>query len=130
MASGLYDAGREAFLTGSIDVSTDTIKASLIDTGTYTVSLTTHDFYNDLSGEVGTAVTLGSKTTTDGIFDAADATFTSVSGNTVEAVVIWKDTGVATTSPLIAYIDGISVTPNGGDITIQWDSGTNKIFKL
>ena len=130
MASGLYDAGREAFLTGSIDVSTDTIKVSLIDTGTYTVDLATHDFYNDLSGEVGTAVTLGSKTTTAGVFDAADATFSSVSGNTVEAVVIWKDTGVASTSPLIAYVDGLSVTPNGGDITIQWDSGANKIFKL
>jgi hypothetical protein len=24
----------------------------------------------------------------------------------------------------------LPVTPNGGDITIQWDNTTNKIFKL
>jgi hypothetical protein len=38
-----------------------------------------------------------------------------------------------TDEPLIAYIDtatGLPVTPNGGDITIAWDSGANRIFKL
>jgi hypothetical protein len=47
--------------------------------------------------------------------------------------VIYKDTGTAATSPLIAYIDtatGLPVTPNGGDITVTWDNGSNKIFKL
>jgi hypothetical protein len=31
------------------------------------------------------------------------------------------------------YIDaatGLPLTPNGGDVTIQWDNGANKIFKL
>lgn len=39
----------------------------------------------------------------------------------------------STESPLIAFIDtatGLPVTPNGGDITVAWDSGANKIFKL
>ncbi len=39
----------------------------------------------------------------------------------------------ATAQRLIAYIDtatGMPVTPNGGDITIAWDNGANKIFKL
>ena len=34
---------------------------------------------------------------------------------------------------VIAFIDtatGLPVTPNGGDITITWDNGANKIFKL
>jgi hypothetical protein len=61
-------------------------------------------------------------------------TFTAVTGDPCEAIVIWQDTGVESTSRLIAYIDtassGLPVTPNGGDITIAWDSGANKIFKL
>ena len=68
-----------------------------------------------------------------GVADAADTTFTSVSGDTVEAIVLYKDTGDAATSPLIAYIDtatGLPLTPNGGDVTITWDNGANKIFKL
>jgi len=36
-------------------------------------------------------------------------------------------------SPLLAFLDsvtGLPVTPNGGDITVAWDNGANKIFKL
>lgn len=133
MASALYDKGRQGFLDGSIDWDTDSIKACLVDTGTYTVNLATHQFLSDVSGIVATSANLASKTATDGVADAADVTFTAVSGATVEAVVLYKDTGVAGTSRLIAYIDtgtGLPVTPNGGDITIQWDNGANKIFKL
>lgn len=133
MSNALYDAGREAFLDGAISWSSDTIKAALVDTGTYTVNLATHDNLDDVSGIVGTAVTLGTKTVTDGVADAADSVFSAVTGNTVEAIVIYKDTGVASTSTLIAYIDsatGLPATPNGGDINVAWDSGANKIFKL
>ena len=50
-------------------------------------------------------------------------TFSSVSGNTVEAIVIFrKNAGANTTWYLVAFIDtgvsGLPVTPNGGDITI------------
>lgn len=133
MANALYDKGREGFLDGSIDWDTDTIKVALVDTGTYTVNLSVHDFYDDVTGVVGTPQTLASKTVTSGVADAADVTFTSVTGNSVEALVIYKDTGTASTSRLIAYIDtatGLPVTPNGGNITVAWDNGANKIFKL
>ena len=74
------------------------------------------------------------KTVTGGAFDAADITYIAVTaGATCEAVVIYKDTGVPGTSALIAYIDTITGFPlatNGGDITIQWDNGTYKIFAL
>ena len=119
-------------MSGGISWSGDTIKAVLVDTGTYTFSQS-HQFLSSLSGTVGTAATLGTKTVTDGVADAADVTYTAVSGASVEAIVIYKDTGVAGTSPLIAYIDtatNLPVTPNGGDISITWDSGANKIFKL
>jgi hypothetical protein len=55
VANALYDKGREAFLSGSINWSADTIKVALVDTGTYTVNLATHQFLSSLSGVVGTA---------------------------------------------------------------------------
>lgn len=135
MANALYDKGREGFLDGSIDWDTDTIKVALIDTGAYTVNLSTHDFFDDaVAGLIGTAQTLAGKTVTAGVADANDVTFSAVSGATVEALIIYKDTGGAnSTNRLIAYIDtgtGLPVTPNGGDIIVVWDSGANKIFKL
>ena len=91
------------------------------------------DFSKGALHEIGSAVTLGSKTYTAGACDAADSTFTAVSGPTIEAIVIYRDTGVEGTSALIAYIDaatGLPITPNTGDIIVNWDNGANKIFKL
>lgn len=132
MASAIYPKAKEAFLKADIDLENDTIRAVLIDTGTYTYN-SAHDFYNDLSGVVGTeSGAFASKTFTNGTFDAADITFSAVTGNTVEAIVIFKDTGTTTTDALIAYIDsassGLPVTPNGGDITVTWNA--SGIFSL
>ncbi len=133
MASGLYDKGREGFLDGSIDWDTDTIKVVMVDSADYTVALATHDFIDDVPviARVGTAQTLATKTVTAGVADAADVTFTAVTGDSVEALVVYKDTGSEATSRLICYIDGFTaVTPNGGNINVAWDNGANKIFKL
>lgn len=136
MASGLYDKGREGFLDGSIDWDTDDIRIILIDVADYTVNLATHDFLDDVpaGARVATSGALASKTVTAGVADAADVTLTAVTGDVSEAIVIYKHTGVAGTSRLIAYIDtassGLPVTPNGGDIVIAWDAGVNRIFKL
>ena len=88
MASGLYASGREGFLDGSIDWDTDDIRAVLVDTGTYTVDLATHNMHDDLSGIVATSGNFSGKTVTGGVADASDVTFTAVSGSTVEAIVI------------------------------------------
>lgn len=133
MANALYDKGREGFLDGSIDWDTDTIKICLVSSG-YTVNLTTHDFLDDLGANiVATSAALSSKTVAAGVADAADVTISAVSGSQVTRIVIFKDTGSAATSRLIASIDtatGLPVTPNGGDIIVAWDSGANRIFKL
>jgi hypothetical protein len=127
MANAIYPKYKEALLNGSANtnMSSGTVKVALVDTGTYTYS-SAHEFLSSLSGVVGTAQTLGTKTFTDGTFDAANSAFTAVSGNTVEALVIYIDTGVAGTSRLIAYLDtgitGLPVTPNGGDINVTWDA--------
>lgn len=134
MANALYTKGKEALLDGSINLETDTIKCVLVDTADYTVNLSTHDNLDDVPSvaRVGTPQTLGSKTFTNGTFDAADVTFPSVTGDQSEAIVIYKDTGVESTSRLLAYVDtaasGLPVTPNGGNIVITWNA--SGIFAL
>lgn len=135
MANALYDKGREAFLGGDIAWDSDNIKTIIIDTDDYTVDLANDQFLSDIpaGARVATSANLTSKTITDGVADADDVTYSSVTGDESEALVTFQDTGVEGTSRLIAYIDtatGLPVTPNGGDITVQWDNGVNKIFKL
>jgi len=134
MANALYGKGKEKLLTAAINLSSDTIKVALMSSA-YTANLSTNEFLSDISAHVlNTAQTLGTKTITLGVFDAADITYTAVTaGATAKAVVIYKDTGLASTSALLAYIDtivGFPLATNGGDITIIWDSGANKIFAL
>ena len=69
---------------------------------------------------IGT-VTIGS--VADGVVDAADTVFTALSGDQSEWIVMFKDTGTDTTSPLLCAWDtatGLPLTPNGGDVTIAW----------
>lgn len=142
MANALYDLGRQKFLSGDLDFDAHTIKVALV-LSTYTPNLATNEFYDNGGGAVngnvsarvvGTPQTLATKTVTAGVADADDVTFTTVAGgSTVGFIAIYRDTGTPTTSPLIALIDtatGLPLTTNGGDITIQWDNGSNKIFKL
>lgn len=135
MANTLFDFARQRFLEAQINWMTDTIKVYLIDTGAYTPQVGVHQYLSDIptSARVAGPVTLVSKTTTGGAADAADVTFTSVSGPSIEAILIYADTGTESTSPLIAWIDtatGLPITPNGGDIIVTWDNGANKIFKV
>mgnify|MGYP000999997441 FL=1 len=131
MASAIYPKFKEALLQGDYDLSTAVVRAVLVDTGTYTYN-SAHDFYNDLSGVVGTeSGAFASKTFTNGTFDAADITFTAVTGSTAEAIVLFVDTGNVATDALIAYLDsatGLPVTPNGGDINVTWNA--SGIFTL
>lgn len=125
MANLLYPLGKKALLDGDIDLLVATIRAVLIDTGTYTYDAA-HNAYDDLSGVVGSeSGAFASKTTTAGVFDAADISFTAVTGATAEALAIFVDTGTPSTDLLIAYIDtatGLPVTPNGGDINVAWNA--------
>lgn len=138
MANALYPLWKEALLQSSANTAlngsgTTGVYVALVDTGTYTYSAA-HQFYSSLSGIVGTDQEIGAtKTFTNGIFDGADVTFPSVTGATVEALVIYvKNAGANTTWRLVAYIDtgvtNLPVTPNGGNIVVTW-SGSG-IFSL
>lgn len=132
MANAIYPKYKEAVIQSSANSSlTGTVKFALVDTGTYTYSAA-HEFLSSLTGVVGTAQTLTTKTYTNGVLDGGDLTFPAVSGSSAEAIVGYIDTGVAGTSRLVAYLDtgftGLPVTPSGGDITVTWNA--SGIFAL
>lgn len=134
MTNALYAKGKEKILSGGINFMTDTIKVALVKSA-YGVSLGAHEFLSDLGADtLSSHQTLAGKSITNGIFDASDPTWPTVAaGDTASCVVIFKDTGVAGTSPLLAYIDqitGFPLSTNGGNITPEWDNGSYKIFSL
>jgi hypothetical protein len=133
MANALYPKWKEQLLqfTANNNLSAGTVKVALVAAG-YAYS-STDQFYSSVSASaVGTPQTIGSKTFTNGVFDGADVTYTAVTGSQVVSLVIYVDTGVAATSPLVAFLDtsitNLPVTPNGGDITITWNA--SGIFAL
>ena len=135
MANYLYDNGREGFLGATVDWDADAIKLSLIDEADDTPSQTADNFWSDRASAARVAISsaFASKTKTDGIADAADVTLTAVTGDPSESIDIYQDTGTESTSTMIANINsatGLPVTPNGGDISVVWDNGSNRIFKL
>ena len=133
MANAIYPLYKQALLAGDTNISltATNVRVALVDTGVYTYSAA-HQFLTSLTGVVGTAQLITTKTVVNGLFDGDNVTYTGVTGNSVEALVIYIDTGVAATSRLVAYIDtsvtGLPVTPNGGDITITWNA--SGIFQL
>lgn len=131
-----YDNHKTRQYNGNaINFSSDTIKLMLV-SSSYTPSQTSHVFKSDLTGEVsgtgytarGTAVvnktlTMASNTLT---FDFDDITFSqSASGfSNARYAILYKDTGVDATSPLIAYYDfGGNKGNTDGDLLLQTPSG-------
>jgi len=136
MANALFAKGREQFLGADIDWDADNIKLVCVDHADDTPVPATDDFLDDIASaaRVATSGNFANKTKTDGVADADDVTLTSVTGDPFESIVLYDDTPATdATKELIAFIDtatGLPLTPNGGNITVQWDSGANRIFKL
>jgi hypothetical protein len=142
MTSILFGPAKEGFLKGEISLSTATIKTSLV--RSYTPNAA-HKFVSEVTGAGGviasTAPALTSKTTTLGVFDAADITFTAVTTNANNHyLLIYQSSAVtggadvaASAQRIIAWIDtgtNLPAVPNGGDVNIVWDNSANKIFAL
>src|SRR5580765_4708549 len=95
------------------------VKCRLMRVSAYTLSQA-HQFASSLPAAIVADVTLGSKTANGagadpGCFDAADATFLAVpAGANIDCLAVFKDSGTPATSPLLFFIDGFSVPPNGG----------------
>jgi hypothetical protein len=138
LANAIYPLYKQSLLAGDtnadldVDTATDGPFCCLIDTGTYTYSAA-HDFYNDLSGIVGTDQRITAPTVALGVFDGSDLVYTAVTGNSVEALGVYrKNSGANTTWRLVMYLDtgvtGLPVTPNGGNINVTQNA--SGIFTL
>ncbi len=123
MASQLFPKGAGHILGAStkVDLVADNIKFLF-----YAAAITTTwEFVGDLTGGsiVARSGNLASKTTTNGVFDAADVTVVAVSGSAFTHVVLYDDTpGTDATKQLIAVFDVASYTPSGGDINVVWNA--------
>ena len=116
------DALLKRLLTG--DITGLNIKVALIDTGVYTYNAA-HEFLSSVTGIVATSGNLTGITVSNGVLDCDNTTITSVAGATVEAVIFYIDTGVAGTSRLICFIDGLNLTPDGGNVDVTINSIVN-----
>lgn len=135
MTNALYDAARSAFLGADLDWDADS-RIILHDDADDTPSLSGDDFLDDVASAARVATSsaaMGTKTKVAGVADADDVTLNTVTGDPFETIICYRHTGTESTSNLIFTLTsatGLPCTPNGGNITIVWDSGANKIFKL
>ena len=140
-----YGAGATGLVSATaarrVDWVTDTIKVALT-TSSYTPDQDAHDFFNDVTNELPATggytaggATLGTKVLTyDNAsntvrLDAANAEWTSATF-TARRCVVYKDTGVASTSPLLGYGDfGADTSVTNGTFTIEWDA-TDGVLRM
>ncbi len=131
MPSFLFNSAKLRILQGGFDFSNDEFKIALV-TAAYAPDKEAHEFYAHITNEVsGTGYTAGGQTLENitlaqddqndrAILDADNLAW-SVASFTARAAVIYKDTGSAATSPLLAYIDfEEDLEAAGEDFLLQW----------
>lgn len=135
MSNAIYDPGREGIVDDTIELSTADLRAMLVKSA-YVFSAA-HKFLSDITAgnDNGRSATLGSKTFTSGVFNAANTTLVATAAVACAALVIFAHTGNDNTARVIAFIDtpasGLPFTPAAGQtVNLNWDTGANKIFKL
>lgn len=129
--STLYLKGIEQAFLGNIDCENDTIKLKYMQTG-YTPNAGTHAFLSDVSASEASGAPTETLASVDiridaansrVEFDCADVTENSITTST-DKFIIYKDTGSAATSPLIACIDIAegTVAPVAGTLAITFNA--------
>jgi hypothetical protein len=135
----VFNPAKKKLMEGAFNLTSDTIKVALC-TSSFSPNIDLMDFFDDVTNEVVSAgytaggATLTSPTiTVDTVndlayFDAADTSWSGVTF-TYRYIVIYKSTGIASTSPLLAYVDLGADRSNSGDTAyLQW--ATTGIFKI
>ncbi len=138
MATVIHDGFRDAQMNNppnailNVDFPSNDIRASLLDqTDSGAITTSTENY-----GQVDTAVVvadsgaLGTKTVgvvSVGTFDAANVTYSAVTGDAADFLTLYQFNATPANATLIVTWDsattGLPVTPNGGDITVTWAAG-------
>jgi hypothetical protein len=142
---------KSELLNGTVDWANDTIKVALgSDNTAYTFDQAAHEFVGDVfdGGTTGTefagtgysrqtlanAAVTQDDTDNEGVADADDVTFSSIDGDTIQFIVVYKQVGTDDATPaddpILALYDDDSagsladlpLTTNSGDVTVSWDA--------
>ena len=141
MSNAVMDSAITSYGNGDVDYTSNTIKLALMSgtapDPTDDAIITIQDLLT-AGNTIISEVTLASKTLANKEFGHADPTFTAVSGAAITFAIQYMDSGVTTTSPLLALWDtatagsGLSefpITPNGLDIGVAFSDPT-KVYSL
>lgn len=134
MANAIFPKAKEGLLAGNIDLDANDIRVMLV-RSTYTYD-SADEFVADLGAvDNGRSAALGTKSVTNGVFDAADTTLTATAAVACNALVYFVHTGADATARLLCYADaptsGLPFTPSASQtVNITHDNGANKIFAL
>lgn len=134
MANSFYAKGLEHYLNGDVDMLSDDIRM-IATKSTYVADYEADETLADIDAgdRVAVSSTLTGISTLNGIFDATDGTFTSVSGAAFDRLVFVKWTGTDSTTLLLGAVTsytGLPFTPSGGNIVVVFPNGSMKIFRL
>lgn len=128
--SAVFTTYKQALLTGTApDLESVTLKAVLVATAP---DPDTDEFLSDilLADRLATSGALSGVSVTAGVLDADDVTIPGGSGTAV-ALVLYVDTGTASTSRLLAVMDDLEGLPLALDLaedTVRWNA--SGIFAL
>ena len=128
----IVNAVKKKILDAEVNFVTDTIKGMLLN-DSHTTNIDTQEFIDDVStneisgtGYSAGGFTLSNKSVTvdntdnESVFDADDVTLSSAT-ITFRYLVIYKDTGTPSTSPIISIIDfGSNQVATTEDVVFQW----------
>lgn len=118
MASAIFPKAKEQLLQAGINLATADVRCMLV-RSTYAYDAA-DEFVADLGAvDNGRSAALGSKTFTNGAFDAADSSITATAANASNAIVVFVHTGNDATARLIAYLDdavGLPFTPEAAQV--------------
>ncbi len=130
--SHIYQEYKKGIATGNYDLVADTVVALLV--ASYTLDEAGDTLLADvvaaeisdpsyarqtLTGKTVTAEGSGTGTDLQGMFDAADVTFPSLSGTNPNYLILFNDTPTSPLDPLILALE-LTTPSNGGDYIIIW----------
>jgi hypothetical protein len=120
-----------ADILGSGNFLTDDYRAILIRTagggaGPYYTFSKIHDFMDDIPNNSdcrpASAVALTGKSLANGKLDAANTNFGVIAeGETIQAILIFKNVTNDADSVPVFWIDGLAIVPDGSTIEINWN---------
>jgi len=120
-------------MTKQLDLLTDPVLGVLVSAGYVTSH--NHASLADIPVicRVAFSGTLENRAVVAGVFSADPTVASAVIGDDVVAVVLVSYSGTDSSSPLIAFLDqssNLPANPTGGDLVLNWDTTTYKIFAI